>query len=116
MRPKTELVSRIVRHRRIRSKVSGTSSRPRLFVYRSNQHIYAQIIDDTMGKTLFSATEKEIKAGKTKVEKAILVGELIAKKAAEKQIKEVVFDRGGYIYHGRVKGVADGARKGGLVF
>lgn len=117
---KNQAITRITRHKRIRAKISGTSMRPRLFVFRSNAHIYAQIIDDTKGITLFSATEKEIKTtsieSKTKVERAVLVGELIAQKALMKKIKEVVFDRGGYIYHGRIKGVADGARKGGLVF
>lgn len=108
--------NRKIRHQRIRAKISGTSARPRLFVFRSNQHIYAQLIDDSQHKTLFAATEKEIKSGKTKVEKAQMVGELIAKKATEEKIKEVVFDRGGYIFHGRVKAVAEGARKGGLVF
>ncbi len=108
--------NRSTRHARIRAKISGTSVRPRLFVFRSNQHIYAQLIDDSKRVTLLSATEKEIKDGKTKVEKAFLIGELIAKKAMEKKIKEVVFDRGGYIYHGRVASVASGARKGGLVF
>ena len=119
--------NRTTRHARIRAKISGTSVRPRLFVFRSNQHIYAQLIDDSKGVTLLSATEKEINppagaksdlagGGKTKVEKALLIGELIAKKAIEKKIKEVVFDRGGYSYHGRVASVAQGARKGGLVF
>lgn len=108
--------NRTTRHARIRAKISGTLLRPRLFVFRSNQHIYAHLIDDSKGVTLLSATEKEVKNGKTKVEKALLVGELIAKKAIEKKIKEVVFDRGGYIYHGRVASVASGARKGGLVF
>lgn len=112
--------NRTTRHARIRAKISGTTLRPRLFVFRSNQHIYAQLIDDSKGVTLMSATEKEINppagGGKTKVEKALLVGELIAKKAIEKKIKEVVFDRGGYSYHGRVASVASGARKGGLVF
>lgn len=103
-------------HRRIRSKISGNSARPRLFVFRSNQHIYANLIDDEKRVTLALAKDTEIKEGKTKTEKALLVGELIAKKALEKKINEVVFDRGGYLYHGRVKQVAEGARKGGLKF
>ena|SRR3989344_2215151 len=116
MKTKSSSQKRIARHQRIRAKVSGTGARPRLFVFRSNQHVYAQLIDDQEGKTLVVATDKEVKDGKTKLEKAALVGELIAKKAIEKKIKTVVFDRGGYIFHGRIKGVAEGARKGGLVF
>lgn len=103
-------------HARIRSKVSGTQERPRLFVFRSNAHIYADLIDDVKRVTLVSARDIEVKEGKTKSEKALLVGELLAKKALEKKIKEVVFDRGGNLYHGRVKQVAEGARKGGLKF
>ena len=109
------------RHLRVRNKVSGTAAAPRLCVYRSLNHIYAQIIDDTVGNTLVAAStlDKAIKAdlaGKTKSEEAKLVGELLAKKALEKGIDTVVFDRGGYLYTGRVASLADGAREGGLKF
>ncbi len=107
------------RQRRIRSRISGTAEKPRLQVFRSLNHIYAQIIDDETGKTIVSESdwEKEKKSqGKKKTEKAFEVGEKVAKKAKEKKIKKVVFDRKGYLYHGRVKAVADGARKGGLQF
>ena len=109
------------RHLRVRNKVSGTAAAPRLCVYRSLNHIYAQIIDDTVGNTLVAAStlDKAIKAdlaGKTKSEEAKLVGELLAKKALEKGIETVVFDRGGYLYTGRVVSLADGAREGGLKF
>ena len=112
---------RVVRHKRVRNKVSGTSQRPRLSVNRSLKEIYAQIIDDTTGKTLVSAStrDKEIVkliAGKTKTEQAKIVGETLGKRALEKKIKEVVFDRGGYIYIGRVQALADGAREAGLKF
>jgi len=103
------------RHKRIRARISGVSSRPRLCVFRSNKTIYAQVIDDEKGKTLISASSKEIKSGKN-LEKALMVGELIANKALEKKIKEVVFDRGGYKYHGQVKNLAQGARNKGLKF
>ncbi len=109
------------RHLRVRKKISGTALRPRLSVFRSLRHIYAQVIDDTTGNTLVSAStlSPEIvknAAGKTKVEKASLVGSLVAKKALEKGIKQVVFDRGGYKYHGRVKALAEAARQAGLEF
>ena len=112
---------RQVRHERVRKTVVGTSERPRLNVYRSLSNIYAQIIDDTKGKTLVSAStlDKEIAEmikGKTKTEAAKIVGEVIGKRAKEKKIKEVVFDRGGYLYTGRVQAVADGARASGLKF
>ena len=112
---------RLVRHKRVRNKVSGTSARPRLCVYRSLSQIYAQIIDDTTGVTLVSAStlDAEVKAnlaGKSKSEQAKLVGETVAKRAIEKNINEVVFDRGGYIYIGRVQALADGAREAGLKF
>lgn len=96
--------------------MNGTATMPRLSVFRSNKYIYAQVIDDAKGKTLVdvSAESKEIHKAKTKVVAAVEVGKLLAKKALEKKIKEVVFDRNGYQYHGRVKGVADGAREGGL--
>ena len=103
----------------IRSKVLGTSIKPRLTVSRSNKEIYVQAIDDSTGYTLASANslQKEIdKKGKTKTEIASLVGELVAKNALESKIDSVVFDRNGYLYHGRVKALAEGARKGGLKF
>jgi large subunit ribosomal protein L18 len=114
-------VDRQVRHARVRNKVSGTSSTPRLNVYRSNCYIYAQVIDDSKGVTLVSAssTEKALQndlKGKTKQEQAFVVGTTIAKRATEKGIKSVVFDRGGYPFNGRVKQLADGARSSGLEF
>ncbi|MCE5194599.1 MAG: 50S ribosomal protein L18 [Nitrospiraceae bacterium] len=109
------------RHKRIRKKVVGFTERPRLSVYRSLNHIYVQVIDDTSGQTLVSASSldkdiKEKKAHKGNVKTATEVGKLIAKKALGKGVKKVVFDRGGYIYHGRVKALADAAREGGLEF
>ena len=104
---------------RIRKKISGSAAKPRLSVYRSNSDIYAQLIDDNNGATIAAASsrEKDIKAQKApKIEKSKMVGTAIARKAGELGIKTVVFDRGGYIYHGRVKAVAEGAREGGLVF
>ena len=105
--------------RRIRGKISGTAARPRLSVFRSNKQIYAQIIDDEAGKTLASASSRDnsIASEKvTKIEQAKLVGQLVAEKAKEANIETVVFDRGGYVYHGRIKSLADGAREGGLKF
>lgn len=110
--------ARLSRHRRVRGKVSGTAERPRLNVYRSLNNIYAQVIDDARGETLVSAStvEKSFdESGKNK-QAAFKIGEELAKRAAAKGITEVVFDRGGYIYHGRVKELAEGARKGGLKF
>jgi len=112
---------RLVRHKRVRGKISGTNARPRLCVYRSLTQIYAQIIDDEAGVTLCSAStlDPEVKKackGKSKTEQAKLVGEIIAKRALDKKIKEVVFDRGGYIYIGRVQALADAAREVGLKF
>ena len=103
----------------IRKKVSGTSTKPRLAVFRSNADIYVQLIDDAEGKTLASASsrDKDIAAQKvTKVEKSKLVGQAIARKASELGLKDAIFDRGGNLYHGRVKAVAEGAREGGLQF
>ena len=103
----------------IRKKISGTAQKPRLSVFRSNSDIYVQLIDDNDGKTLASASsrDKDIVAQKSnKVEKSKLVGAAIARKASELGLKDVTFDRGGYLYHGRVKAVADGAREGGLNF
>jgi len=108
---------RIKRHKSIRAKISGTAEKPRLCVFRSNTHIYAQLIDDFQKKTIISVKDNEIdlkKKDKTSIAKE--VGLLLAKKAIEKKIKEAVFDRGGYKYHGRVKSLAEGAREGGLKF
>ena len=112
---------RVIRHKRVRKNLSGTAERPRLCVYRSLTNIYAQIIDDEKGITLVSASTldkevaKELK-GKNKTEQARLVGEIVGKRAIAKKIKAVVFDRGGYLYTGRVQAVADGARSAGLEF
>ena len=113
--------ARYRRHHRVRLKVSGTSSKPRLCVFRSLNHIYAQIIDDSKGHTLITAStlEPEIRndsAGKSKSGRAEMVGSLLAQRAASKKISQVAFDRGGYKYHGRVKALAEAARKGGLKF
>lgn len=105
------------RHKRIRARMEGSLNKPRFVVFKSNKHIYAQLINDAAGKTLTSANDLEIKdLEKKKSEIAFMVGELVAKKAIEKKIQAVVFDRGGYKYTGRVKAVADGARRGGLKF
>ncbi|WP_318531114.1 50S ribosomal protein L18 [Lapidilactobacillus bayanensis] len=106
------------RHTRVRGKISGTAERPRLNVFRSNKNIYAQIIDDVAGVTLASAStlDKELNASGSKVEQAQQVGELIAKRAQAKNVAEVVFDRGGYLYHGRVQALAESARENGLKF
>lgn len=107
-----------IRHR-IRKILAGTQERPRMSVFRSNKHIYVQLIDDSSGKTMLSATSRipEIETAKiTKIEQARLVGKQIAEKAKETGIEEVVFDRGGYLYHGRVKSLAEAAREGGLKF
>ena len=108
--------ARLRRHRRVRNKISGTAARPRLDVFRSAKHIYAQIIDDEQGVTLVSAStmDKDFNGFGGNVEAAAEIGKKIAAKALEKGITEVVFDRGGYVYHGRVKALADGAREGGL--
>ena len=110
--------ARLKRHARVRSKVSGTAACPRLDVFRSNSNIYAKLIDDENGVTLAAASsnEKDFGISGGNVEGAHKVGKLIAERAAEKGITEVVFDRGGYIYHGRVKELAEGAREGGLKF
>lgn len=110
--------ARIKRHKRVRSKISGTAECPRLNVFRSTNNIYAQIIDDVKGVTLASASslDKDIDVYGGNKDAARKVGELIAKRAADKGITEVVFDRGGYIFHGRVKELAEGAREGGLKF
>ncbi|MBR5406749.1 MAG: 50S ribosomal protein L18 [Lachnospiraceae bacterium] len=112
---------RISKHKRMRNRFSGTAARPRLSVFRSNNHMYAQIIDDTVGNTLVAAStlEKDVKAELKKtndVEAAAYLGTVIAKKALEKGIKEVVFDRGGFIYQGKIKALAEAAREAGLEF
>ena len=112
---------KIRRHKRVRAKVSGTADIPRLCIFRSNQHIYAQLIDDEKGVTILAEQDKEMKkadAGerKGKIAVAYAVGKFIAEKALEKKIKKIVFDRAGHKYHGRVKALAEGARDAGLVF
>lgn len=105
---------------KIRSKIQGTVQRPRLSVFRSGKHIYAQLIDDQKGQTLVSFSDQligETKGKKiSKIEKAAIVGQKLAQLAQKEKIKEVIFDRGGFLYHGRVKALADGAREGGLIF
>jgi large subunit ribosomal protein L18 len=112
--------NKILKHQlrkgRVRSRITGTEQRPRLNVFRSNSHIYAQVIDDLTGKTLAASSSELIKATGKKVDQAVLVGKDIAVKAVAKGVKVVVFDRGGYRYHGRVKALADAAREGGLQF
>ncbi|MBQ6589026.1 MAG: 50S ribosomal protein L18 [Butyrivibrio sp.] len=112
---------RVKKHMKIRNRFSGTAERPRLAVFRSNNHVYAQVIDDVAGKTLVSAStlEKDIKAelkNTDDIEAATKIGDVVAKRALEKGIKAVVFDRGGYIYHGKVEALAEAARKAGLEF
>ena len=112
---------RVNKHRKLRNHISGTAERPRLAVFRSNNHMYAQIIDDTVGKTLVSASTNEPEAKKAlektnNVEAAAYVGKVIAERAIEKGIKEVVYDRGGFIYQGKVQALADAAREAGLNF
>ena len=109
---------RIKRHNRVRGKISGTAERPRLCVFRSENHIYAQIIDDVAGNTLVSAStvEKSFEGKGSNIEAAKKIGAVIAERALKKGIEDVVFDRGGYIYHGRVQELAEGAREGGLKF
>lgn len=133
-----KIQKRIRRHRRVRAKINGTAQQPRLCVFRSNKHIYAQVINDEKGKTLIAVSDLELKKLKVKSKKEILqlkskknskkqplstkvhvafrIGQLLAQKALKKKIKQVIFDRGGYKYHGRVKTLAEGARKGGLKF
>ena len=116
-RPDTR-TQRIKRHARVRGKISGTAERPRLSVFRSEKHIYAQIIDDVNQTTLASAStvEKGFEGNGGNCEAATAIGKLIAERALAKGIEEVVFDRGGFVYHGRVKALAEGAREGGLKF
>jgi len=116
--------ARLKRKKRIRKKISGTPERPRLSVFRSAKHIYAQIVDDTRGMTLVasSSTEQAVKehpdavSAKGKIPVSVIVGKLIAERALEKGVKKVVFDRNGFLYHGRIKAVSDGAREAGLEF
>ncbi len=117
----TRQISRARRHKRVRATITGTATRPRLNVYRSLVHIYAQLIDDATGTTLASASTvdgdlRTQMTGKKKAEQAKLVGQAVAARAQAQGVKSVVFDRGGYRYHGRVKAVAEGAREGGLEF
>lgn len=107
---------RIKRHNRVRKNLSGTKELPRLNVFRSNTNMYAQIIDDETGKTLVSTSSLELKLDKNNIETAKKVGESIAKKAKDAKITEVVFDRSGYLYHGRIKALAESAREAGLKF
>jgi large subunit ribosomal protein L18 len=112
--------ARLKRHHRVRQKISGTQEQPRLCVFRSLKHIYAQVVDDSQGRTLVAAStlDEEISKEnkKNKTSQAEMVGTLLAKRAAEKKISQVAFDRGGFKYHGRVKALAEAARKGGLKF
>ena len=118
---KSKAALREKKHMRLRNRLSGTAERPRLAVFRSNNHMYAQIIDDTVGNTLVAAStlEKEIKAELKKtndVDAAAYVGKIVAKRAMDKGITEVVFDRGGFLYHGKIKALAEAAREAGLEF
>jgi large subunit ribosomal protein L18 len=120
-RTKTPRAARVRRHARVRKHVSGSSEKPRLCVYRSLSHIYAQVIDDVAGRTIAAASDVEAdvkgqRAGKKKSDVATLVGSLVAQRAREKGVSQVVFDRGGYPFHGRVKALAEAARAGGLQF
>lgn len=103
-------------HKKIRARISGTLQRPRLCVFRSSNHVYAQLIDDESGKVLAEANDVKIKTKGNKTAHSMEIGKIIAKAALEKKIEAVVFDRGGNVYHGRIKAVADGAREGGLKF
>lgn len=121
MAKETRTQARQRRHNRVRRKVSGSPERPRLNVYRSLEHITAQVIDDTVGNTIVSASSLEAALheqveGKNKVEQAKVIGKVLAERAKEKGIEKVVFDRGGYRYHGRIKALADASREGGLEF
>ncbi|OWK27223.1 MAG: 50S ribosomal protein L18 [Parcubacteria group bacterium GW2011_GWA2_38_13b] len=110
------ILNRKWRHKRIRAKVKGAEERPRFSVFRSNKYLYAQIIDDQASRTLVSGNTKKIKSGRTVLEKAKELGKEMAKKAKDVKIKSVIFDRGGFKYHGKIKAVADGAREEGLSF
>jgi large subunit ribosomal protein L18 len=112
----TKRQARMRRHRRVRGKVAGTAGRPRLVVFRSNRGISAQLIDDESGRTLASATWKGVEGSGSKTEQANAVGKALAESARKASIEACVFDRAGYLYHGRVKALAEGAREGGLQF
>ena len=114
MDAKVKRLARVRRHARVRKRVAGSAGIPRLAVYRSNRHIYVQLIDDLAARTLASASDAESKAGGDKSAQAKAVGQLIAERAKQAGIEQVVFDRGGRLYHGRVAALADGAREGGL--
>jgi len=121
MAVKTSKEQRLRRHRRVRRRVTGTAARPRLAIFRSLSHVYAQVIDDERGHTLASASDRDAEvageaAGKAKIARAELVGAAIARKATAAGVEKVVFDRGGFLYHGRVKALAEAARKAGLSF
>jgi len=116
LKTKAKTIKRDRRRARIRSQVKGTSMRPRFSVFKSNKGMYLQLVDDSNSRTLISANSAEIKGSGEKTKVSFELGKLIAAKAAKKDIKSVVFDRGGYKYHGRIKAVADGAREGGLKF
>jgi large subunit ribosomal protein L18 len=107
---------KIKRHKRVRAKIKGDLKKPRLCVFRSNTHIYAQLIDDEKGKTIISVNDLDLKAKEKKIDISKKIGIMLAQKAKEKKIENVVFDRGGYKYHGRIKALAEGAREGGLKF
>lgn len=114
---KQRITKRKARHKRVRSRIKGTSQRPRFFVFKSNQHIYASLIDDITGTTLLAVSDKNVvKKGDNTLNTAHNIGEIIAALALKKGYKKVVFDRGGYIYHGKVRALAEGARAKGLVF
>jgi large subunit ribosomal protein L18 len=120
-KPNQAQVARKRRHARVRSKVTGTAQRPRLNVYRSLNHIYAQLIDDSQGRTMFAVSTldpsiRQTLVGKTKAEQAAVVGQVLAERASQVGITQVVFDRGGYKYHGRVKRLAEASRESGLLF
>jgi large subunit ribosomal protein L18 len=110
----TKRRARIRRHARVRKHLSGTAGVPRLAVYRSNRHVYAQLIDDVASRTIASASDADVKSGGDKTAKAKAVGELLAERAKDAGVDRAVFDRGGRLYHGRVAALADGAREGGL--
>lgn len=112
---KQKIIQRDRRHKRIRAKIFGTAERPRLSVFKSNKHISAQIINDELGQTIVSAFSREVK-GKSLLEKSKLVGKFIAERAKAKNINQIVFDRGGFMYTGCVSALAEGAREGGLIF
>ncbi len=110
----TRTEANLRRHRRVRKKVGGSAARPRLAVFRSNRHIYAQLVDDTAGRTLAAASDAEVQGGENKTARAAEVGKLLARRAKEAGIERAVFDRGGRLYHGRVRALAEGAREEGL--